>query len=118
MAKRILIVEDEIVSAMALERMLVHMDFQVVGTITTGEDAILEARASRPDIVVMDIQLAGVMDGIDAASKIAAELAIPILFMTGYDDTETRSRAIALKPLGFMTKPIDMKKFKAILEAG
>jgi two-component system, response regulator PdtaR len=116
MGKRILIVEDEIISAMALERMLADIGYSVVATVSTGEDAIEWTKRERPDIVAMDIRLAGKMDGIDAASRIMAESATPIVFMTGYDDKETRARALTLKPLGFMIKPIDRAKFIGFLK--
>jgi len=112
MSRRILIVEDEIVSAMALEKMLNGIGYDVIGTVTTGEEAIERARRDSPDIVAMDIRLAGKMDGIDAASRIMEETGAGIVFMTGYDDERTKTRALALKPLGFMSKPIDKKQFE------
>jgi CheY-like chemotaxis protein len=112
MGKRILIVEDEIISAMALEKMLQKMGYEVVGIVTTGEEAIERSGQESPDIVAMDIRLAGKMDGIDAASRITAETGAGIIFMTGYDDEGTKARALALKPLGFMSKPIDKSQFE------
>ena len=107
--KRILIVEDEMVLALSLEKLLERMGFVVVGIVATGEAAIERARADRPDVVAMDIRLAGAMDGIDAASAIVAENEIPIVFMTGYDDSATKLRAMSLRPLGYMVKPINAK---------
>ncbi len=107
--KRILIVEDEMVLALSLEKLLLRMGFVVVGIVATGEAAIERARADRPDVVAMDIRLAGAMDGIDAASAIVAENEIPIVFMTGYDDSATKLRAMSLRPLGYMVKPINAK---------
>jgi CheY-like chemotaxis protein len=118
MAKRIMIVEDEIVSAMALEKMLGSLGYTVVKTVTTGEEAIEWARRERPDVIAMDIRLAGPMDGIEAASKIDEELGTPVIFMTGYDDKETRYRAQSLLPLGFVSKPIDRAKFEGFLKQG
>lgn len=115
--KRILIVEDEIVSALALEKLLSRMGFVVVRIVATGEAAIESARTDRPDIVAMDIRLAGSMDGIDAASAIVANCQIPIVFMTGYDDSATRTRAMRLKPLGYMVKPISAKLIKEMMGA-
>jgi two-component system, response regulator PdtaR len=112
MGKRILIVEDEIVSAMALEKMLNAIGYEVIGIVTTGEEAIERSGRERPDLVAMDIRLAGKMDGVDAAARIAEESGAGIIFMTGYDDEGTRARALALKPLGFMSKPIDKKQFE------
>jgi two-component system, response regulator PdtaR len=114
MAKRILIVEDEIVSAMALGKMLKELGYDVLGIVTTGEEAIERARMDHPDIVAMDIRLAGKMDGIDAATEIAKDQDTQIVFMTGYSDDETRKRALALKPLGLMDKPIGKSQLEKL----
>jgi two-component system, response regulator PdtaR len=113
--KRILIVEDEAISAMALEKLLQNLGCVVVGIVATGENAVAIAKAEKPDIIAMDIRLAGKMDGVDAATLITSELGIPIIFMTGYDDGAIKARAISLKPLGYVVKPLDLKKIKAAL---
>ncbi len=115
MGGRVLIVEDEVISAMALEGLLSDLGYSVVGTATTGEEAIEKARRERPDLVAMDIRLAGRMNGIEAAARISEETAARLVFMTGYDDADTRSRALGLRPLAFLTKPIDRRKIKAAL---
>jgi CheY-like chemotaxis protein len=112
MGKRILIVEDEVVSAMALERTLAEIGYAVVGSVTTGEEAVEKAAELRPDIVAMDIRLAGKMDGIEAARRIREACEAQIIFMTGYDDADTRRRALALRPLGLMDKPVNASKFE------
>ena len=61
----------------------------------------------------MDIRLAGKMDGIEAASAIITELSIPIVFMTGYEEATVKNRAMRLKPLGYVLKPIDLQKMKS-----
>jgi two-component system, response regulator PdtaR len=113
--KRILIVEDEAISAMALERLLKDIGCVVVKIVATGEDAIASAMTEQPDIIAMDIRLAGKMDGIDAATRIESELGIPIIFMTGYDDAMVKARAMRLKPLGYVVKPIDLQKMKGAM---
>jgi CheY-like chemotaxis protein len=60
----------------------------------------------------MDIRLSGKMDGIDAASRIMEETGAGIVFMTGYDDEGTKNRALALRPLGFLDKPINKSRFE------
>jgi CheY-like chemotaxis protein len=112
MGKRILIVEDEVVSAMSLERTLTEIGYVVIGSVTTGEEAVEWGAKERPDIVAMDIRLAGKMDGIEAARRIRETCEAQIIFMTGYDDAETRKRALALRPLGLMDKPIIASRFE------
>ena len=113
--KRILIVEDEAISALALESLLTGLGCRVIKIVATGEDAISIARVERPDIVAMDIRLAGQMDGIDAAATIIAELNTPIVFMTGYDDGAIRARAMMLKPLGYVVKPVDLHEMRVAI---
>jgi AmiR/NasT family two-component response regulator len=116
MGRRVLIAEDEIVSAMALEKMLAELGHQVIGIVTAGEEAIELAIRESPDLVVMDIRLAGKMDGIDAAARIVEKSGAGIVFMTGYDDEGTLARATAMNPLGILNKPISKSGFKNLLE--
>jgi CheY-like chemotaxis protein len=104
--KQILIVEDEAVNALALQIMLKSAGFDVVGSVAKGEKAVEEAIEKKPDLVLMDIRLAGEIDGIEAARKIQEIIDIPIIFMTGYAERIIENRANALHPVGFLTKPI------------
>jgi CheY-like chemotaxis protein len=103
---RILIVEDELILAKALEICLEDLGYQVVATVTTGEEAILKAEEIRPDLILMDIVLAGEMDGIEAAGRIKSGLRIPFMYMTAYGDKETLERATIAEPLAYLVKPI------------
>jgi CheY-like chemotaxis protein len=111
MGKRILIVEDEVVSAMALEKSLSLLGFNVIGFVTTGEEALDRVAREQPEIIAMDIRLAGAMDGIEAASRIMDVSDAQIVFMTGYDDEKIRQRALALKPLDMLNKPVNGRHF-------
>jgi DNA-binding NarL/FixJ family response regulator len=95
--------------------MLTKLGCAVVRIVSTGEDSIASAKEDRPDIVVMDIRLAGKMDGIDAATAIVAERSVPIVFMTGYDDDAVRGRAMKIKPMVYVVKPIDLSTMKAAI---
>lgn len=95
MNTRILIVEDELLVASDLEARLNQLGHQVVGIATTGEEAIAIAERHRPDVVLMDIQLAGQMDGQQAAHVIQAAMPVPVIFLTAFvgmlaPDTKTR----------------------------
>ncbi len=103
---RILIVEDELILAKALEICLKDLGYQVAATVTTGEEAILKAEEIRPDLILMDIVLAGEMDGIEAAGRIKSGLKIPFMYMTAYGDKETLERATIAEPLAYLVKPI------------
>ena len=115
MLKKVLIVEDEVINAMALEAVLPGWGCQPVGIVTSGEDAIRTAEAHRPDVVLMDISIHGLIDGIGAAREIIGRLKIPVIFMTGYDDEETINAAKELKPLAFLVKPLDPTRLGELL---
>jgi len=102
---RILIVEDEFVVANALETDLRDDGFVVVGVASAAEPAIATACRERPDLVVMDIRLAGQRDGIDAALEIFAATGIRCLFATANSDSHALARAAAAAPLGWLHKP-------------
>jgi CheY-like chemotaxis protein len=103
---RILVVEDEYFVALDVEDALSGVGFTVVGIATTAEEAVRMAEAERPDIVLMDIRLAGTRDGIEAAAEIRNRFGIPSLFATAHSDAGTRARGDrAAAPLGWLTKP-------------
>lgn len=100
----LLIVEDEIILAKDLECRLKELGYQVVGIVSTGLAAIAAAEQLLPDLILMDIRLAGKMDGIDAALEICKHHDIPVIFLSAYADDQTRQRAETLKPHGFLSK--------------
>jgi DNA-binding NarL/FixJ family response regulator len=103
---RILIVEDEYFVALDIEDALSSVGFSIVGIATTAEDAIRLVEAEMPDMVLMDIRLAGARDGIDAAADIWGSFGIRSLFATAHSDAGTRARGNkAASPLGWLTKP-------------
>src|SRR5262249_43114985 len=81
---RILIVEDESVIATTLQRTLTQMAYDVIDWVPTGEAAIELAERDRPDLVLMDIHLAGTLNGIEAARRIWESLQIPIVYCTAH----------------------------------
>jgi CheY-like chemotaxis protein len=83
---KVLVVEDELLVARDIEQQLLDLGYQPVGLATRGEEAIALAKQTRPDLVLMDIQLAGDMDGIAAAQVIRNECALPVVFGTGQVD--------------------------------
>ena len=112
----ILLVEDEVIIAMVLKLDLKRNGYPDVRHVTTGEMAIISATQNPPDIILMDIRLAGEIDGIEAAAVIKAESDIPVLYVTSYDDEEIRGRADSTKPIGFFGKPVDISKLKQVFD--
>jgi DNA-binding NarL/FixJ family response regulator len=102
---RVLIVEDDYFVSGEIEATLIEMHCEIVAVAATGEEAIEIAQRERPDLVLMDIRLAGLMDGIGAAAVMNSLLGIRCLFVTAHSDVETRTRGQATNPLGWVAKP-------------
>lgn len=119
MEKRIniLLVEDEVITAMLMRKQMADIGYPVSEHVTTGEKAIVISKHNQPDIILMDIRLAGELDGIDATEAIKTECDIPVIFITGFDDKEIKARAEKIKPLGYFIKPLNLISLKIVLDA-
>jgi CheY-like chemotaxis protein len=113
---RILIVEDERLIAVDLQRRLTRLGYAVVALAASGTEAIQKALALRPDVVLMDIRLQGDMDGVEAAQQIHASAAIPVVFMTAYVDEDTQQRVRATSSWGCLYKPFTSHQVQSALE--
>lgn len=113
---RVLIVEDETLIAMQLHMLLSRAGFEVCGTVDQGEKAVEQARLEKPDVILMDIHLSGIIDGIEAAQQILTFSSAAIIFTTGYSDPKQKEHALALNPAGYLIKPVDLYQIRAILE--
>jgi DNA-binding response OmpR family regulator len=102
---------------MFLGKVLELWGYDVCELTVFGEEAIREAKREKPDLVLMDISIHGEMSGLDAAGKIHTQLGIPIIFMTGYSDEETRQQAGTVHPVGYFIKPLNYDKLKEMIEA-
>ena len=113
---KIMIVDDDATIQMELEEYLTHMNFTVVGTADTGEGAIEMARETDPDLILMDINLPGEMDGISAGQKIKEEMDVAVVFITGFGDPEYIERAKRVEPFGYVMKPFDEREINGVIE--
>ena len=111
---KVLIVEDEIITATALRNTLQEMGFPVCSLETSGEKAIKTAENELPDIVLMDIMLGGEMNGIETAREIHKRFGIPIVYMSGYPKETVLKHAGIQEPFdAYLPKPVndlDIKK--------
>ncbi len=114
---RILIVEDEAVIAADLHDELMAQGYEVTGTAATAEGALSLAEAGQPDLVLMDINLAGSADGVIAASALRGE-EIPVIFLTAHYDERTIARAKLASPVGYLTKPFLPHQLAVAIEIG
>ena len=112
---RILIVEDEIITAMDLAAQLGEMGYLVMDTVTTGHEAIQKAELFRPDLILMDIVLSGELDGINVAEHIQ-DLDIPVVYLSAYTDDSTVERALKTSPYGYLPKPYQIDELYSTLE--
>lgn len=115
-AKRILVVEDERIVALDLTATLEDLGYVVVGTAATAAEARAEALRTVPDLVLMDVRLAGDVDGIELAGGLRNELDVPIVFLTANADDETLRRALGTTPAGFLTKPFSEPTLRSTIE--
>ncbi len=113
---RILVVEDEAIVAADLRLQLTELGFEPVGSTLSGEEAIKLAGQLRPDLVLMDINLGGKMDGITAARTIRERFALPIVFLTALSGRDTLDRAKEAQPFGYIIKPFDEQDLRAVIE--
>jgi DNA-binding NarL/FixJ family response regulator len=103
---RVLIAEDDAVTALAFSMTIQDLGAELVGIADNARDTVKAARATRPDVVLMDIGLKGDIDGIDTAHSIRAQFAIPIIFVTGQGDFDTYTRMRDLGPTMPVLKPV------------
>jgi CheY-like chemotaxis protein len=115
--KRVMIVEDEALIALLFQRDLARRGYTIVGVFSSGEAALeFWAGGARADIVLMDIQLDGDLDGIQTAITLQAMASFYLIYMTGYGNEEIKSRAMETKPAAFFEKPVDPRELSAFLE--
>jgi DNA-binding response OmpR family regulator len=114
-AGTILVVEDERIVARDLQQRLTRLGFAVPELASSGEEALRIAEHLRPQLVIMDIKLKGKIDGLEAARQIGERLNIPVMFLSAYDDEETRSKSRSLNAIDYLSKPFeDQRLFTAI----
>jgi len=117
MAKaKILVVEDEIVVAKAIQLALQRHGYDVPATVSSGLEAIQKTAEIQPDLILMDVVLKGDMDGIEAAEQIRSRFDIPVVYLTAYTSGETIRRAKMTEPFGYITKPFDETQLHTNIE--
>ncbi len=105
--KRILIVEDEFIIAMLLEKQVTRLGYEVVGKVADGAKAIDILRSKPVDAILMDIKILGNLDGIQTMHEVRTFSTIPVIYITGNSDPNTRLRAEETNPVAYLVKPVD-----------
>lgn len=108
--------EDDLIIAMSTEKMVEKLGYQVISKVTTGEEAVDAAINLHPDIILMDIRLAGKMDGIDATRLINHQVqGIKVVYITGNADPAYREKANGSGFEAFLIKPVRFEDLKEIM---
>lgn len=113
---RILVVDDESIIAMDIERNLQNLGYKVAAKVVSGEQAISRVEDGNIDLVLMDIMLGVGMDGIEAAEQIRSKFKVPVVFLTALANDEILVRAKITGPHGYIVKPFDQTDLKIAVE--
>ncbi len=113
---KILVVEDDPMIAESLEEMLELLGHEVLRVADRGEEAVMQLMELEPDLILLDIQLRGKMDGVEVARLVRTKYNIPFIFTTAYADNDTIERAKAEGPFGYIVKPYGVKDIMAAIE--
>ena len=113
---RILIVEDEEVNALHLQETVRHAGHTIVAVVDSGETAMRVIESDMPDVVLMDVQLAGDLDGIETTARIRARVDIPVIFLTAFSDQNLIERLAATTPYSYLLKPFHAKELEIAIE--
>jgi PAS domain S-box-containing protein len=112
----IFIVEDEAIVANDIKESLISLGYTVAGTTKSGEIALEKVKEFMPDLVLMDIHIAGRMDGVETAGKIHELYNIPVIYLTAYSDKLLLDRAKVTEPYGYVIKPFDERELQSVIE--
>ncbi len=113
---KILVVEDEIIVAVNLGQKLKKLGYELVGITSSGEEAIQKAEENHPDLVLMDINIEGNLDGIETAEVLRNRFHTPVIYLTAYADESTLDRAKKTQPLGYIVKPFESDQLRSSIE--
>ena len=113
---KLMLVEDERVVAFDLKNQLQSLGYRVGAMVGSGEQAVECVADVAPDLVLMDIHLEGVMDGVEAATTIQSQHQIPVIYLTAFAEDDTLRRALDSRPFGYLVKPWDIRELHASIQ--
>lgn len=102
---KILIVEDEFIISEKLSADLLEIGYQITGVVCSGEEAIEAVTSNPPDLIIMDVNIDGALDGIETTRLIQEKMTIPVIYLTGLTDYEVFRKARQTRPAGYLSKP-------------
>ena len=115
---KIFVVEDEGIVAMDISKSLSVMGYDVLFVSDSGEKTLikLESNEAKPDLILMDIELKGKINGLDTARIVKEKYNIPIIFLTAFEDDTTLDRIGTLSLDGYLVKPFEDENLKSSIE--
>lgn len=113
---KILVVEDEMIIAAKISMQLTALGYEVTGILPRGKEAIVHVQDHKPDIVLLDINLKGSIDGIETAMQMQKHSDIPIIYLTANSDEATFNRAKKTRPYAFISKPFKQLDLQRAIE--
>lgn len=113
---KLLVVEDNIITAKHISNTLQKFGYAVTGMVDSLKDVQSSVISSRPDLVILDINLGNDIDGIQIAEILKNDFQIPFLFLTSYNDERTINRIIKVQPLGYIVKPFNPIDLNTVVE--
>ncbi|WP_119300277.1 hybrid sensor histidine kinase/response regulator [Dongia deserti] len=113
---QIMLVEDERIVALHLQQQLSTFGYEVIANVARGDQALQKIEEKRPDLILMDINIEGEIDGIETAARIPPSYHIPVVYLTAYSEEATLERARATKPYGYLLKPFSERELHATIQ--
>lgn len=114
--KKILVVEDEALVALYLKKILKEHGFQEILVARDGEEAVVKAGQSLPDLLLMDIRLGKGMNGIEAVRLINSVRKTPVIYISASTDEYTNREALDTDPVAILSKPIEPEELKELID--
>ena len=114
--KKILVVEDDADVIGSIKEGLEFHGYEMIGSAVSGELALSMLEKKNPDLVLMDIQLMGDMDGVETAEQVRLKFKIPVVYLTGLTDNKIIDKAKLTDPYGYIVKPFELNELKAAIE--
>ncbi len=116
MKKKIMIVEDSAIVNMHISRSLKQAGYEVLASVSSGEEALTVLTTKRPELILMDIMLEGDLDGIETANAVRESYGIPVIYLSALTDRETIERAKITVPFGYIMKPFEERELHTTIE--
>lgn len=113
---RVLVVEDDAIVGIDIRQTLRSLGYSVIGPLPSAADALQAVTEHKPDLVLMDIQTKGPIDGVQAARTLREQMRMPVIFLTAHSDPETVRRAGQTEPLGYVVKPFKAADLASVIE--